>query len=158
MQLVLFWNLLSPRLCGFIYMYIYIWVYVYVHIYIYIYIYMGLCICTYILWRSLLFLRCSLQITYCMFVWIFLSVSGVKCAHRLHPWEYVKLIAFELAAKFSRRRENPAQPRLCNAKNAISKRLITGFSLRSRSLPANSNALSFIYYFSGVLYPPIFLA
>jgi hypothetical protein len=27
----------------------------------------------------------------------------------------VKLIAFELAAKFSRRRENPVQPRLCNA-------------------------------------------
>ncbi len=42
---------------------------------------------------------------------------------------YIKLIAFELAAKFSRRRENPVQPRLCNAKNAIFKRLKTGFPL-----------------------------
>ncbi len=33
----------------------------------------------------------------------------------------LNLIAFELAAKFSRRRENPVQPRLCNAKNAIFK-------------------------------------
>jgi hypothetical protein len=55
----------------------------------------------------------------------------------------IKLIAFELAAKFSRRRENPVQPRLCNAKNAIFKRLKTGVSLRSRSSPANSNAISF---------------
>jgi hypothetical protein len=56
----------------------------------------------------------------------------------------IKLIAFELAAKFSRRRENPVQPRLYNAENAICKRLKTGFSLRSRSSPANSNATSFI--------------
>jgi hypothetical protein len=56
----------------------------------------------------------------------------------------VKLIAFELAAKFSRRGENPVQPRLCNAKNAVFKRLKTGFSLRSRSSPANSNAISFM--------------
>jgi hypothetical protein len=55
----------------------------------------------------------------------------------------LKLIAFELAAKFSRRGENPVQPRLCNAKNAIFKRLKTGVSLRSRSSPANSNAISF---------------
>jgi hypothetical protein len=43
----------------------------------------------------------------------------------------LKLIAFELAAKFLRRRENPVQPRLCNAKNAIFKRLKTGVSLQS---------------------------
>ncbi len=55
----------------------------------------------------------------------------------------IKLIAFELAAKFSRRRENPVQPRSCNAKNAIFKRLKTGVSLQSRSSPANSNAISF---------------
>jgi hypothetical protein len=55
----------------------------------------------------------------------------------------LKLITFELAAKFSRRRENPVQPRLCNAKNAIFKRLKTGFVLLSRSSPANSNAISF---------------
>ncbi len=55
----------------------------------------------------------------------------------------IKLFAFELAAKFSRRRENPVQPRLCNAKNAIFKRFKTGFSLRSRSSLANSNAISF---------------
>ncbi len=57
----------------------------------------------------------------------------------------IKLIAFELAAKSSRRRGNPVQPRLCNAKNAIFKRLKTGFSLRSRSSPANSNAISFTH-------------
>ncbi len=45
------------------------------------------------------------------------------------------------------RRENPVQPRLCNAKNAIFKRLKSGFSLRSRSSPANSNAISFIYIY-----------
>jgi hypothetical protein len=56
----------------------------------------------------------------------------------------VKLIPFELAAKFSMRRGNPVQPRLCNAKNAIFKRLKTGFSLPSRSSPANSNAISFM--------------
>jgi hypothetical protein len=55
----------------------------------------------------------------------------------------IKLIASELAAKFSRRGENPVQPRLCNAKNAIFKRLKTGVSLRSRSSPANSDAISF---------------
>jgi hypothetical protein len=55
----------------------------------------------------------------------------------------INLIAFELAAKFSRRGENPVQPRLCNAKNAIFKRLKTEFSLRSRSSPANSNAIRF---------------
>jgi hypothetical protein len=55
----------------------------------------------------------------------------------------IKLISFELAAKFSRRRQNPVQPRLCNAKNAIFKRLKTGFCLRLRSSPANSNAISF---------------
>jgi hypothetical protein len=54
-----------------------------------------------------------------------------------------KAVAFELAAKFSRQGENPVQPRLCNAKNAIFKRLKTGFSLRSRSSPASSNAISF---------------
>ncbi len=39
---------------------------------------------------------------------------------------HIKLIAFELAAKFLRRGENPVQPRLCNAKTAILKRLKTG--------------------------------
>jgi hypothetical protein len=39
----------------------------------------------------------------------------------------VELIAFELTAKSSRRRENPVQPRLCNAKNAIFERLKRGF-------------------------------
>ncbi len=43
------------------------------------------------------------------------------------------------------RRENPVQSRLCNAKNAVFKRLETGYSLRSRSSPANSNAVSFTY-------------
>ncbi len=62
---------------------------------------------------------------------------------RLHVC--IKLIAFELAANFLRRRENPVQPRLCNAKNAIFKRLKTGFSLRPRSSPANSNAFSFTH-------------
>ncbi len=57
--------------------------------------------------------------------------------------KHVKLIAFEFAAKFSRRGGNHVQPHLCNAKNAIFKRLKTGFSLRSRSSPANSNAISF---------------
>jgi hypothetical protein len=56
---------------------------------------------------------------------------------------YINLFAFELAAKFSRQGENPVQPRLCNAKNPIFKRLKTGFSLRPRSSPANSNAISF---------------
>ncbi len=60
---------------------------------------------------------------------------------------YVKLIAFESAAKFSRRRENPVQPRLCNAKNAIFKWLKTRFSLRSRSSPANAKAISFTYVY-----------
>jgi hypothetical protein len=64
--------------------------------------------------------------------------------HCLHCISCIKLIAFELAAKFSRRRENPVQPRLCNAENAIFKRLKTGFCLRSQSSPANSNAISFI--------------
>jgi hypothetical protein len=38
----------------------------------------------------------------------------------------IKLLAFELAAKFSRQGEDPVQPRLCNAKNAIFKRLKNG--------------------------------
>jgi hypothetical protein len=38
----------------------------------------------------------------------------------------LKLIAFELAAKFSRRRENPVQPRSHNAKDAIFKRAQKG--------------------------------
>ncbi len=63
---------------------------------------------------------------------------------RIYACTHVKLIAFELAAKFSRRRENPVQPRLCNAQNAIFKRLKTGFSLWWRSSPANSDAISFI--------------
>ncbi len=67
------------------------------------------------------------------------TLSNHRCVSEPSP---LKLIAFELAAKFSRRRENPVQPRLCNAKNAIS-RLKTGFSLRSRSSPANSNAITF---------------
>jgi hypothetical protein len=49
---------------------------------------------------------------------------------------HVKLFAFELATKFSRRGENPVQPRLCDAKIAIFKRLKTGVSLRSRSSPS----------------------
>ncbi len=62
----------------------------------------------------------------------------------MHKKVRIKLIAFELAAKFSRRRQNPVQPRLYHAKNAIFKLLKTGFSLRSRSSPANSNAISFM--------------
>jgi hypothetical protein len=40
---------------------------------------------------------------------------------------------------------NPVQPRLCNAKNAIFKRLKTGFSLRLENFAANSNSISFTY-------------
>ncbi len=70
----------------------------------------------------------------------------------------LKLIAFELAANFSRRRENPVQPRLSNAKNAIFKRLKTGFSLRSRFSPANSNAISFTWkYFVRSTYDEYFV-
>ncbi len=59
---------------------------------------------------------------------------------------HIKLIAFELAAKFSRRGENPVQPRLYNTKNALFKRLKTVFSLPTRSSPANSNAISFTHH------------
>jgi hypothetical protein len=69
----------------------------------------------------------------CLHIYIILCIVEREC---------IKLIAFELAAKFSRRGENPVQPRLCNAKNAIFKRLKTGFSLRSRSSPANLKAIS----------------
>jgi hypothetical protein len=80
---------------------------------------------------------------YGMDMWIGAKLHQTKLAINT-LYLCLKLIAFELAAKFSRRRENPVQPRLCNAKNAIFKRLKTGFSLRSRSSPANSNAISFI--------------
>ncbi len=80
------------------------------------------------------------------FLPIYKHIDDVEYVHILlmSPLAVLKLITFELAAKFSRRRENPVQPRFCNAKNGIFKRLKTGFYLRSRSSPANSNAISFM--------------
>jgi hypothetical protein len=86
----------------------------------YMYIYVCVCVCV------------------CMYVYVHIkaptntqkhirdatdSVPGkhIRDATTVYPVRCpcVKLIAFELAAKFSRRGENPLQPSLCNTKNAI---------------------------------------
>ncbi len=90
------------------------------------------CMCERVSIYACLCVLLSLHVFTCLHVYACLCC--VKKSSSLHACSYVsflfyiKLIAFELAAKFSRRRENPVQPRLCNAKNAIFKRLKTGFS------------------------------
>jgi hypothetical protein len=88
--------------------------------------------------RSRMIYRCAYMHVASMYVTVCVVLGS----------EFIKLIAFELAAKFSRRRENPVQQRLCNVKNAIFKRLKTGFALRTRSSPAISNAISFTHLFT----------
>jgi hypothetical protein len=51
----------------------------------------------------------------------------LACHPYTHTYIHIKLIAFELAAKFSRRRENPVQPRLCNAETQFSNGSKRGF-------------------------------
>ncbi len=94
-------------------MYIYLHtqhIYIYIYIYIFIYTHTHICICTH---------------TY-MHGSVSLYSRGESDAHHLFLYQLclsqtdmIKLIAFELAAKFSRRAKNPVQPHLCNAKNAI---------------------------------------
>ncbi len=60
---------------------------------------------------------------------------------------HVKLIAFELAAKSSRRRENPVQPRLCNAKTQFSNGSKRGFPFgRDLRRPTQTQSALKLYY------------
>jgi hypothetical protein len=115
----------------------------------YVYIYIYTCTCTCTCKTKWTYMLCEYIYKY-MYIYIYTYMHMQKEKVKMHVcitcmYAHLKLIAFELAAKFSRRRKNPVQPRLCNAKNAIFKRLRTGFSLRSRSSPANSNAITSMY-------------
>jgi hypothetical protein len=124
--------------CVFVCIYICMWVYIYI---VYMYVCMYILTHTYTLQEREAETERKKN--------NFKARSTARSLYSHYPYcVCVKLIAFELAAKFSRRRENPVQPRLCNAKKAIFKRLKTGVCLRSRSSPANPNAIiSFMYIF-----------
>ncbi len=66
-----------------------------------------------------LFLSISVCMYACMYFFYFQHISHRQVTKLsivyMYVHVYVKLFAFELAAKFSRQGENPVQPRLCNA-------------------------------------------
>jgi hypothetical protein len=91
----------------------------YVCMYVRIYVCVCVCVCDTPNLETTLMLCFSLSV--CIYVSMYLCMDVNVYASSIYSW-VLKLIAFELAAKFSRRRENPVQPRVCNAKNAIFKR------------------------------------
>ncbi len=84
---------------------------------------MHVCMCMYLYIRLYVCMHARIY----AYTWIYRKHAYTYA----HIYMYIKLIALhkadcDLAAKFSRRRENPVQPRLCNAKNAIFKRQKNG--------------------------------
>jgi hypothetical protein len=121
------------------YIYIYIYIYIYTFTYAHVRVYIAtMYACMYVCMYIYIYI-CTCVVCVCIYICIYTAhrVSRIH-AHafidtytraRARAQVLVKLFAFELAAKFSKRRENPVQPRLSNALNAIFKRLSTGFSV-----------------------------
>ncbi len=130
-------------MCRYAYVCLYVYIYIYICVSIQIFGYIYMCAFTYVCLYTYVNIYMCAYTFVCLCCCVSTRVVNTHVQTFIHMC--VKLIAFELAAKFSRPRGNPVQPRLYNAQNAIFKRLKTGFSLRSRSSPVNSNAISFRY-------------